>query len=536
MLSPIQRPVSASPLERMPPPGSSARLDSPDLVSLGLPGRATETVPTGPRGWRKAAMIGAGVLSLAGAVMIGGPQVPALMVAQQSSAELVAGMTHPSTSAQELKALQQSLSKVDPQVLSLLSRHGLKIQVAHEGQDLAQTGVLRNQSPQDYERRTDEIARLVERINQESHQRFDQRIEQLEKERDRLAARIGVPPLPLAMAGHYPGGIGGFGGPPPALSPDEQAMKDLNIELGKLSADKNGYLYEQTTLSDLNLKPFNYPIRLEQMGNMMGLVQMMHAQFPTTVHQMALVNGAKTPEQIQEFSRLVELINGERLVQAREHALSQYEAGARAMGKPLSPAALEAARRHPEQVPIDHRRFNILVPDLIFTEVGGQTMRLDEHDWGTVQSWAGPDGKIKSGKDADGEPDGMMGQYFDKGGLNQTLIRDFRLTATTPVHELGHALDFLVERQDPSWHKEWFAKVGQAFDQVRDGKAQPITEYSRTNLREYIADGFLVYHSKPEVLKSKDPALYQRIEELLDRARELAAGRERSTLADFLRR
>lgn len=152
----------------MPPPGSTARLESPDLVSLSLPGRTTEPLPSGPRGWRRAAMIGAGVLSLAGALMIGGPQVPALMVAQQSSAELVAGMTHPSTSVQELKSLQQSLSKVDPQVLSLLSRHGLKIQVAHEGEDLAPLGVLRNQSPQDYERRKDEISRLVERINQES--------------------------------------------------------------------------------------------------------------------------------------------------------------------------------------------------------------------------------------------------------------------------------------------------------------------------------------------------------------------------------
>lgn len=483
-------------------------------------------------------MIGAGVLSLAGGLMIGGPQVPALMLAQQSSAELVAGMAHPATSAQELKTLQKSLSPVDPQVLSLLSRHGLKVQVMHEGQDLAQTGVLREQSPQDYERRKDEITGFVDRLNQESHQRFDEPIQTLETERDRLAARIGVPPMPLAMAGHYPGGFGGFGGAPPQLTPDQQAMQDLNVQLGKLSSEKNGFLYEQTALSDLNVKPFNYPIRLEQMGNMMGLVQMMHAQFPTTVHQMAVINGATTPEQMEEFSRLVELINGERLVQAREHTLTQYQQGARAAGKPMSAASLEAARKHPERIPIDHRRFNILVPDLIYTEVGGKVMRLDEHDWGTVQSWANPDGKINSGKDADGEPDGTMGQYFWKGGLNQTLIRDFRLTATTPVHEFGHALDFLVEKLDPAWHKTWYAEVGKAFDQVgREGGTRAITDYSRSNVREYIGDGFLLYHTQPEVLKSKDPALYQRIEELLDRARELGTGtgRQATTLGQFLR-
>ncbi len=536
MLSPIQRPVSASPLERMPPPGSSARLESPDEVVLEGRPQATPEVPCGPRGWRKAALIGAGVLSLAGGLMIGGPQVPALMVATQSSAELVAGMAHPGTSAQELKTLQKSLSPVDPQVLSLLSRNGLKVQVVHEGQDLAQTGILREQSPQDYERRKDEITGFVARLNQESRQRFDAPIEALEQERDRLAARIGVSPMPLAMAGHYPGGFGGFGGTPPQLTPDQQAMQDLNVQLGKLSADKNGFFYEQAALSDLNVKPFNYPVRLEQLGNMMGLMQMMHAQFPTSVHQMATVNGARTPEQVQEFSRLVEMINGERLVQAREHTLSQYQQGARAMGKPMSAATLAAARRHPEQIPIDHRRFNILVPDLIYTEVGGKVLRLDEHDWGTVQSWANPDGRLKSGKDAEGEPDGTMGQYFWKGGLNQTLIRDFRLTATTPVHEFGHALDFLVEKLDPAWHKTWYAEVGKAFDQVgREGGTRAITDYSRSNVREYIGDGFMLYHSEPEALKSKDPALYQRVEELLDKARELGTGRQATTLGQFLK-
>ncbi|MEW6284550.1 MAG: hypothetical protein AB1758_38400, partial [Candidatus Eremiobacterota bacterium] len=117
------------------------------------------------------------------------------------------------------------------------------------------------------------------------------------------------------------------------------------------------------------------------------------------------------------------------------------------------------------------------------------------------------------------------------------LLRDFRLTERTPPHEVGHALDFLVERLDPAWHKEWRGRLQQAFDRVeKPNGSKAVTDYSRTNLREYLAEGFAEWHMRPVELKEKDPGLHRAVEELIHKAQELAGRGEPRTLGDFLKR
>lgn len=521
------------------PPGSTARLDhGGDRVDLGTPRSATPERPAGVKGWRRAALLGLGVLSLGGAVSMLGPHLgPALVVAQQSPADQVVGMLSqpglPAPTPEETKVLLQSLKPIDPGVISLLSRNGLKVEVVRPGQDLSAAHVLRDQSLQGFQSHQKEIRAFVTSMQDQAEQQFDGRLRQLEGERDRLAARLGAPTLPGPLAGLYPMGMGGggFGGPmePPKLTPDQEKMRDLNLEIGKLSAEKNGFVFTQTYESGLSLKPFTYPVIISEgnpfMGGIGGMAPMlaMQAQMPTTLQSMAQTHGAKTPEQFAEFYKLMELINGDRLNQARQAGVKQMAEMARLSGQPT--AAVESASlKYPERVPLDHKKFNLLVPDMYYTRVGSQTMRLDEHDWGTVQRWTDPaTGQVNTGRAEDGEPDGTMGQYFHLGGVNTVLVRDFRLGATTPVHEFGHALDYLVKKLDPTWHKAWYARVSDNFDQVNRGQALAITDYSRTNVGEYIGDGFLVYHTDPQLLKTRDPGLYDRIEELLGRARVLGS-------------
>lgn len=44
-------------------------------------------------------------------------------------------------------------------------------------------------------------------------------------------------------------------------------------------------------------------------------------------------------------------------------------------------------------------------------------------------------------------------------------------------------------------------------------------------MREYLAEGFMHYHTDPKSLKSKDPALFEHVRELVERASALQAGR-----------
>ena len=91
------------------------------------------------------------------------------------------------------------------------------------------------------------------------------------------------------------------------------------------------------------------------------------------------------------------------------------------------------------------------------------------------------------------------------------------------THEVGHAVDHLVERLDPDFYQDWSADLQEAYDAVGSGQSGAISDYSRTNLREYLADGSKFYHQQPDQLRQTDPALYELVDELTERAVELAA-------------
>lgn len=532
-------------MESLAPPGSRAKIEHvEDEVSLGATERVTAAAPTGPRGWRKAAaIVGLSFMALGGAINMVGPGLgPALSVAQQTPQDQVVSMlgSSPITAA-EKATLLTSLKPIDPEVVNLLAKNGLRVAVAHSGQDLMASGFLREQTAAGYEARQAEIRGFMTGFHQQVEQRFDGRMRQLESEQARYFERVG--PAPLAgMGGFFP--MGGFGAPQ-QLTPDQQKLRDINLALGDLSMDKNEFVATRAMESGLGVKPFSFPVDeppeimgggLFGMGGAAAHAMMLQSQMPVSLLGMAQAHGAKSPEQIREFIALVELINGERLQTAQKAGAEGVVAIARASHQPTEGVA-SAALKYPERIPLDHRRFSLLVPDMFYTEVGGRTVGLDDHDRNAVAAWTDPaTGLINSGRAPDGEPEGRMGQYFHLGGANAVLIRDFRVGATTPVHEFGHALDFLVEKLAPEWHQDWSDRVAQGFKKVGSSPDGPqaITDYSRTNVLEYVGDGFLLYHTEPETLKTKDPELHKRIAELIEKARELNGPQAPQTLGSIL--
>ena len=181
-------------------------------------------------------------------------------------------------------------------------------------------------------------------------------------------------------------------------------------------------------------------------------------------------------------------------------------------------------------VPINHRELNVLVPDLYYKQVGDQTVRLDSHDRGSLESWSGePDAKGELHIDGkiNGENHSIRGQYFHLGDVNRILLRDSEVSKRAPIHELGHAMDHILEKRDPQFYVAWKADVQKDYEAMMknvygpEGGTQPITEYAETNVGEYIAEGFAHYHLTPDEFKAKDPKFYQAIDRFVNRLQQL---------------
>jgi hypothetical protein len=403
----------------------------------------------------------------------------------------------------EMEELQRSLGRLDPRVARALEQSGLRLRVVRPGEDLTTAGVLTPIDIVGYSARLPELRQLGERLHGEAQLKFDRRLAELTAQREDRPA--------------VPGG--GLLGVASKADP-------VSEEIQQLQAAKWRWLVEELKNADLPVKPFTLPTP-PALGGWMGGTSQLLASMPVSLEGMARVHGARTPEEKAEFIALVEAINGPRLEQARQEALQRLEARARQLleegQSPPGPGArnleqyLEGLRRNPHLLPLDHRGLNLLVPDLFYHHTAdGRTLRLDEHDFTTLQNWYETGDKVSPGQDKEGRPVGVVGQYFPK--TRQILVRDSMLGESTPLHEVGHAVDHLVERTDPDFYASWKDRLQQAYDRVSRGESGSISLYSRTNLKEYLAEGFALYHRDPQALKSQDAPLYSLVEELLARA------------------
>ncbi|HXE73683.1 MAG TPA: hypothetical protein VNO81_13560 [Candidatus Nitrosotenuis sp.] len=448
--------------------------------------------------------VAAGAVPLLGPVGCGGAPPPAVSSTTENTARHLERMAaEGGFRPGEMEELQRSLGKLDPRVARALEQSGVRLRVVRPGDDLTTAGVLTPVDILSYSARIPDLRRLGERLHREAQRKFDQRLAELAIQRDDQPAPPG-------------GGLLGT-----ASKADPVAE-----EIQRLQAAKGRWLVEELKKADLPVKPFTFPTS-PALGGWMGGTSQLLASMPVSLEGMAQVHGARTPEEKAEFFALVEAINGPRLEQARQEALQRVEARARQLLEegqiPPGPGArnleqyLEGLRRNPHLVPVDHRNLNLLVPDLFYHHTGdGRTLRLDEHDFTSLRNWHEAGDKVSPGQDREGRPVGVVGQYFPK--TRRIIVRDSMLGESTPLHEVGHAVDHLVERADAEFYAGWRDRLQQAYDRVSRGESRSISLYSRTNLKEYLADGFALYHRDPQTLKSQDAPLYSLVEELLARA------------------
>lgn len=488
----ISRLGSISPLH---PPRKANLLASTALTPPSLPAEsvtlhstaAPKQASTGAKILLGALTAVSGLAGLAGTASIlihNAHKTPAELKAASVRAVLAQDTPLAQPSPETVAQLQKSLAPVSPQILNLAHKEGVRFQLVEPGADVMQAKVLRLQ-PKSYIH--DQLPQLSAFAQKMSGEQVPQVLNQVEA--TRLPLRFFSVPLPGNVA------------------PTLDVLQMINMQ----------------------------------------------SSMPTSLHQMALVHGAKSPEDIQEFAGLVRAINGPKIDQAVQETVDRMVSMKRATSawnqKPFTSqdeAALRAnLSKNLHMVPINHRDLNVLVPDLFYKQVNGQTFRLDGHDRGSLESWSGQanaKGELQIDGKINGENHGIRGQYFYKDGVNRILMRSSEVNKRTPIHELGHALDHLLEKRDPKFYAAWKADVQKTYDTMMKnvygpgGGTEPITEYAETNVGEYIAEGFAHYHLRPDEFKAKDPKFYDAMDRFLKRLQQLdsAQPQQPQTLGQLL--
>ena len=254
--------------------------------------------------------------------------------------------------------------------------------------------------------------------------------------------------------------------------------------------------------------------------------------FPETVslEQLAASRGARTPEEVEEFTDLTRQLNGDRLEEMNQRGRASLQEQAQSD----HPRTQMLAKRTLESgsIMINWDSETVIVPDLYYHRTPSDdpigrpdpaqpSLRLDYHDNRVVQEWGR--GRMetlpfRSQENPDGIDNG--GQYLKK--TNTMVLQDGVEFAA--VHEVGHRVEDIVQQQDPKFYEQWNQQRVELYERKREGGEGSVTGYALEDRGEYFAEGFAFYYQDPELLKAKDLELYNLTEQMVLRAREM--GRE----------
>lgn len=430
-------------LSPLPKRAATARAQALDTVEL------SSERPQTTSGWARAgltvALLGSSLACLAG------PSTPALI--------------HTSATPAEAAKLSARYQKVDPKIMQLLQNDGVRVDVVRPGQSFMQTGVLPARSLADFHTQMSTMQSTAKAV-QAATAPYAQGISRLQQQGPEAAQRLG-----------------------------NMQRQRRQVLLETLPQDSLAVPYSIPSLAGL----------LHDHDGLHKLVQQQSMPKGTTL--MAQFVGARTPAQIQEYTQLVEAINGPRLQQARQASLAS-----------ATPAQQQAWSKDPGQIPLDLKGFDILVPDLAYVADGnGGTARVSVQDASVQGAWADANGKTLAKAS-------IHGQYFPQS--RRILIQSSQVSppagqghAHTPLHELGHAVEDSVSRHDPKFFGNWHSKLFVAYQgAVQKGT---VSEYAASNIAEYLAEGVGHFYEDPNLLRQKDPKLFELTQQLLERAAQL---------------
>lgn len=210
-----------------------------------------------------------------------------------------------------------------------------------------------------------------------------------------------------------------------------------------------------------------------------------------TVRELAEEHGARTPEQVATFARLLKDLNGPALEQAqRAFAEAQGTEGGGELDRPFQPY-LEG----------------IVMPGIHFQK----DRVVSAHDAVAQATW---------------KVDPPRGQYFYEGGVNTVVLSHDALSRpeegrSVVVHELGHALEDALQEQSPKAFQSYRAGRDAAWKRLSESGNFP-TDYSGASPQEMAADSFAADGSGQRArLKSADARWDREFGRMLDTARAL---------------
>lgn len=532
MISPLSPLGNSSPLQVIRKAASHPVCSAPALPSESVTLSAAAPTPTSTRTPAKI-LLGAltavsGLAGLAGTASIlihNAHKSPAQLQAATVKAMLADDTPLAQPSPETLAQLQKALAPVDVKLLQLAQSQGITYQLVEPGADFVQAKVLRLQSKSYIHDQLPQLSAFAQKLQASADKLYGQPMNELAKKFQALPA-------------------GGFF--PTAEDPAQTQYHKLNRE-------QTTFLLDQLEASRLPVKLYSVPIPGD-LGGSPDMLQMinMQSEMPASLQQMAMVHGARSPEDIQEFATLVKAINGDRIDQAIEQTLDRMvnmkRAGVQLSGKTFSAQDEVQFRaglsKNSLMVPLNHREMNLLVPNLYYKQLGAETIRLDSHDRASLESWSGQrdakgelfmDGKVNS------EDHSIRGQFFYLDNVNRILMRSSEVGKNTPIHELGHAMEHILEKRDPKFYAAWKAEVKNDYDSMMknvygpNGGTEAITPYAETNVGEYIAEGFAQYHLAPNEFKAKDPKFYEAMDLFVTRLKQLDSPPGRQTLGQWLR-
>lgn len=234
------------------------------------------------------------------------------------------------------------------------------------------------------------------------------------------------------------------------------------------------------------------------------------SQFGSSVQMMTARAGAQTDAEKAEYRELLEAANGERLVQARQQALTRQQIMVESLPegpwKENAQAFLDQLEQNPDQLILDLSSFAIFSPRVKYVHMseGGQSFRVHpESNLDTVLNHS-------------------AGVHFGSNGAIQVDHDQVTGTSGTTSHEVGHSLQRMLQMYRPEFAKTWNPKLEKAFQAATEtarcgGRVN--SQYGLTNSSEYFAEGVEAYREDAEALQEVDPALHTLVEDALAEAR-----------------
>ncbi|MHC9543375.1 MAG: hypothetical protein AB9903_28015 [Vulcanimicrobiota bacterium] len=423
--------------------------------------------------------------------------------------------------------LATNLGKVDPDILKLVQQNGTKFVIIKNGQSLLDTGAIRQQDISKISSNGESMSRDTQPILHKLDNEFGQEKAELLKNLEASRERDALKPREFAELDSIAASWAAISRPPASEETQklEGALNDNNNKQFNLASEQIEKVSggKAKIFSPAENMTASSGGNMSSMGSLAAHFVFMTSSHPLSTIDMAQSQGAKTPEEIKQFTDSTDMLNGDRLTKLRQETLSKYEANIATMQDPeqkrQAEAELDNMKKNPKSIPVDYINNPVAVPNTYFyrpgEKPGADSVVVDIHDYMALNKWHNGEGKVMSHTEAlDSKKTRITnGQNFHMDGINTIVLRDSNLTDSSPVHELGHVAEDIIKKKDPDFSQQLTAERDNIFTHIGegDGRHEPITPYAGTESKENLAEGFSMYFNDRKLLNMKDKELYELI-------------------------